>query len=552
MKNHGQSNPALNRHDVALLVLQIGAAALVLGKGITEGGLRYGDAPAHAMDGVLIHDWIASGPQAWLHPLAFAEKQYAHYPTLGIGRHYPPGFAVVEAGFFGLFGISAVTSRMCVVFFGIIAVVATYFFVRFLADRAAAALAAVALLTLPSTVEWGRDTMLEVPMMAALACGAVAAGAYLRTPTCKRLAWMNAVFIAALFFKQTAVFVFVATALTLGVGALRKAVPSPHAAIQALMSAGVLVVVALSLDGHATHLLRGDATYADRWSWDVGTGYLQIVPRQVGLPILVAATLGIIVLLRNHFLQGVFCCAWFASCWAMLTFSDFKYDRYLFPGLFPFAICASWGVVDAASWMTYAKVRPVAACAAGIALCVNAIAVPVRTRVDLGPVVAAHRERMEGRAVLVSGLREGDVVFAARQQLPWRSTILLRASKLFYSCNGRPNLEFEARAGSRDAVEEMLMQLAPNLILVERHEKTGVPQEQWLREALRAGTNYRTIAEHACTLSPDSSNRQVIVDVFAPTHPTLRASTFVDIPIARANRTVRVELPANSSTQAYE
>ena len=81
--------------DCTLLAALYAATAVVLGKDITLGGLADADSAAHAMDGVLIHDWVMAGPSAWLSPMEFARQQYGHYPTLGIGLHYPPGFAVV-------------------------------------------------------------------------------------------------------------------------------------------------------------------------------------------------------------------------------------------------------------------------------------------------------------------------------------------------------------------------------------------------------------------------------------------------------------------------
>ena len=70
----------LDKWDVWLILAALVTTGIVLGKDISVGGLRYGDTAVHAMDGVLIHDWIAAGPDAWAQPMQFAEAQYGHYP----------------------------------------------------------------------------------------------------------------------------------------------------------------------------------------------------------------------------------------------------------------------------------------------------------------------------------------------------------------------------------------------------------------------------------------------------------------------------------------
>ncbi len=112
---------AASHRDGMVCAILVVVAAVVFGRGITVGGMRYTDASSHAMDGLLIHDWFLAGPSAWVAPVEFAMRQYAHYPALGIGRVYPPGFAIVESVFFALFGVSAISARLCTLSFGIAA-----------------------------------------------------------------------------------------------------------------------------------------------------------------------------------------------------------------------------------------------------------------------------------------------------------------------------------------------------------------------------------------------------------------------------------------------
>ena len=187
MENRKVPRGSMDRVDLALLVILCLIASVVMGKDISVGGLRFGDTSVHAMDGVLIHDWIAAGPEAWVSPMTFAEKQYGQYPCLGIGRHYPPGFAMVEAAFFAVLGISPVTARLTVVFFALVLVVGTYTFVRQFSTPPVATLSSVLLITLPEVTLWGRQAMLEVPTLAVLSWGAVTFCWYLGQPTNRRL-----------------------------------------------------------------------------------------------------------------------------------------------------------------------------------------------------------------------------------------------------------------------------------------------------------------------------------------------------------------------------
>ncbi len=537
----------LHRLDYVLLGLLCCAAAIVLGKDISVGGLRYGDEAVHAMDGVLIHDWIAAGPSAWGEPVRFAEHQYAHYPTMGIGRDYPPGFALVEAVFFGLFGISAWVSRLTVIFFGLFALSGTYIFVRSLSDTCTAGLAGVALIAMPAVVEWGRQTMLELPTLAILIWSGVAFLSFLRKPTWPRFARVHLAILAAVLLKQTAVFAFSAVALALFAGALCRRV-RPSAAMSAvLIAAGMTALVALSLGGHAAQLLRGNATYADRWSWVVLTGYLQIVPDQVGWPLLACAAIGLVTGWRERAAPWTLLVCWWVTCYCMLTAADFKYNRYLFVGLFPFAVWGAFGAADLLRRIPFPRLRTGAAIAAVLLACANAWAVPIRHRPDYGSVVQAHRAHIEGRAVLFSGLREGDFVFAVRQHLPWRCAIVVRSSKLLYSCNGRPNLGFVPSIAAPAEVAPLLLRFAFDYIFVERANRVGVAQEDWLRNFLAESDAYRLIDSHALQAEGHPGHRDVTIDVYELAQATQRSVDYLDVAIAREGRTLRIPLsPATS------
>lgn len=536
------SEPRSRRREIAVIALVLISTALVLGKDITVGGLRHGDSAAHAMDGVLIHDWLASGPAAWVEPMAFARAQYAHYPTLGIGRHYPPGFAMVEAGFFAMFGVSPVSARLCVLFFGLVAATGIYTYVRPLRGRTAAAFAAIALVAMPATTQWGRQVMLELPTMAVLTWAAVAFRRYLDRPTIGRLAVALLIALTTVLFKQPGVFLVGAIAVTLLIAGITKAAPLRHSALALAIALAAVVGVALSLDGHGGQLLSGDATFPERWSWAALSFYLRQVPRGVGPWCLVAAGVGALTGARQLGRHGVFLLAWFATCYVMLSIADYKNPRFLYLGFFPFAVAAGVGAAYVLTRIRSVNLRRATAAVCWATCCMLATMGPVEDRPDYGTVVVARRDHIIGRAVLFSGLRDGDFVFAVRQHLPWRSAVVIRGSKLLYTCNGRADLDFVSHVGSASDMRALMRKFAFRSVFLETKSATPLEEDALLRNYLVHGGAYRSVASYAFKMAGGPSYRDATLEVYELNVPLERQVEHVDILIQRAKQTIRVRL----------
>jgi hypothetical protein len=532
----------LTTRDILLVGLLCVVTGIVLGKDLAVGGLRHGDSSVHAMDGVLIYDWVAAGPDAWRHPMAFALDQYAHYPTLGIGRHYPPGFAVVEAMFFALFGISAVSARLCVVFFGLIAATGTYVFVRPLTDRVTAALAAIILVTMPATTLWGRQTMLEFPTLSILIWGAVAFSWYLRSPTWARLGVLLGVSLLAISFRQTGVLLVVAIALVLTGCAIRRTIRTSHCLCSVAVALIAIVAVVMSFGGHGAKLLRGDPTFPELWSFEALTFYWRAVPQQVGLIVAGSALIGAFVSRRRLGEQWTFLVLWVVVCYVMLTTADYKNPRFFFVGLFPFAV---WAGV-AAGWIlarfANSNARAVVASVTAGGLCAAALAAPVQHRPDYGPVVAANKQRIEGSVVLFSGLRDGDFVFAVRQHIPWRRASVIRGSKLLYTCSARPDLDFVSYVSSDKEVAELMRRLSFKYLFIERENTLRLVEDEMLRSYLANEGAYRHVEAYPLKADPTESFRDRTIDVYEAVQPGTPETDYYDVPIPRINRTVRVKL----------
>ncbi len=530
--------------DCAVLVALCVLTALVLGKDIGVGGLHDPDSSAHAMDGVLIHDWIATGGEALTSPMSFAREQYAHYPTLGIGAHYPPAFAIVEAGFYGVFGISPATARLCVVFFGMLAACGVYCFVRSFADTTVAALAAVIMITMPSTTTWGRQVMLEIPTLAAVAWASVAFLWYLRRTTWLRLGGVLLVSLSAMSFKQPAVFLVCTVAAAMFFGSVRGRIPMRQTVVALLVGFGALWGVFSSLDAATVGVLRDYDSFGNKWGLESLSFYMMMLPSQVGAVVLALAGVGLFLLrpvapeVRNFLL------CWFGIVYVMVTVASLKTTRFSYLGLLPIAVLAALSLAAMLRTISISHLRPVGAIAAGLAFFAVGMGRTIEHAPNYGPVVEKHREQIEGNVVMFSGLRDGDFVFATRERLPWRRTTVIRGSKIFYTCAARPDFDLVQYVHSKDEVAERMREFAFPFVFVERENHVGTQPDAWLREYLADGDDYRRVASYPFQCEVEDSDRgDVTIDVYELVKPYVRAMDFYDLPMPRTGNPIRVNFP---------
>ena len=131
-----------------------------------DSGPLWPDSPRYTNAGAMILDWLHSGQL--LTPLSFAQGNYAQYPGFSIPYH-PAGYPALLCVWFGVFGTSYESAR---VFIALNWALTGWFFsllARRLGLRPYPALGGMALLlTTPQLVIWARDTMSEIPSLAAI------------------------------------------------------------------------------------------------------------------------------------------------------------------------------------------------------------------------------------------------------------------------------------------------------------------------------------------------------------------------------------------------
>jgi hypothetical protein len=229
----------------------------------------------------------------------------------------------------------------------------------------------------------------------------------------------------------------------------------------------------------------------------------------------------------------------------MVTAASLKVPRFFYVGVFPLAVWAALGVHRLL--LLLPNPAPRNALTAAVALCLVgfAFARPVRQSPNYGSVVAAHRDALDGRVVLFSGLRDGDFIFAVREQLPWQSCIVIRGSKLLYTCTAGPRLDLISHVSSAEQLNELMRRFAFEYVFIERENKVGTSEDDLLRQYLSESGDYHRIAEHDLNVPSLSCQFAKTVDVYWLSEPLTRKVGHFDIPMPRTGTPIRIELTAN-------
>src|SRR5271167_3863163 len=146
--------------DIACLLMLAFAVFLLFKTSPTQGDFWWSDAPRHAMDGVFYYDMARAMPIT--HVRQWAINYYLQYPAVTV-LSYPPLFALVEALFFALFGVSHATAQLTVTAFYLAAAWGAYVLARRWLDRVSAFATALLFIGVRVMALWGRQVMLEIP-----------------------------------------------------------------------------------------------------------------------------------------------------------------------------------------------------------------------------------------------------------------------------------------------------------------------------------------------------------------------------------------------------
>ena len=198
--------------DVVCLILLALAVVLLFETSPKQGDFWWSDAPRHAMDGVFYYDMARERPIG--HLKQWAINYYLQYPAVTV-LTYPPLFAVTEAVFFAIFGISNTTAQLTVGMFFLATAWGAYFVCRLWLSRMVAFATVLLFIGTPVMVLWGRQVMLEIPTFAFLFWSVYFFFRYLDSHAPRYMYLATIMVLAACYTKQPAVFIVPAYLLTL-------------------------------------------------------------------------------------------------------------------------------------------------------------------------------------------------------------------------------------------------------------------------------------------------------------------------------------------------
>jgi 4-amino-4-deoxy-L-arabinose transferase-like glycosyltransferase len=461
-------------------------------KGLTAGGVMWTDAARHAMNGAVIHDWIAEGP--WLSPRAYADWYYAHWPTLSLGYH-PPLFPLVEAVAFSIFGVTPLASRLIVALAsGACAWLIYQVVLRTHRSTVLACASAATVSSLPMFQMLSQDVMLEMPAMVFVLLAVLALPRPFEPFTVRAAVRFACWASLAVWTKQLAVVVIgvpIVMAVLTGHRAWLRS-----AAVWGAVGAGAAAFVALSVFEYM---------FSDAWTRRFVL--LSDVFRVVGLN---AATYYQAIVLHSWLALGAAIVAlfvawvvatgrwraiatsdgmhlaWVLSALLALLAGEWRSGRYLvfaYPPLVVLCLATCWRIVRHVSerrWVASSVVLTVAAVATATAV----VRPPVVLR---GPSEAARVVAADSPTrVIYAGESDGQFAFALRSAAARTDVVVIRGEHLRADDFGATAFEeFATRYGVAHVVIEevdgffdvpwigLLDSPAPSMRLVGRVPVTG-------------------------------------------------------------------------------
>lgn len=497
-------------------------AALLVGvPGISAGGLNWSDAPQHVFDGVFLYELAKAWPVEDLR--AWSEQFYLRYPALGMVVYWPPGFAIVEAAAFGLFGVSIAVARGVVLFFAVGAGLLIYRLGRRWFDRWTGLFAAIILLSCPHGARWARDVMLEWPATFWILAVVAFYQALLDTGRRRWAVALAAATILAFLTKQSTGFIVPVIAAHLLIrhrrahgapprssmtgGSQRRptAARAPTACLISLASASLFIALYLVATHPFTAILRQllqpapSVSNPGRWAIEI-----------LGWPLLPIAVLGVLSLVARpdrgpRGLLLIWLVGWTGFC-LLITAQE---PRYLFFSLVPAAFASVRYLVPGPrepdanrpfAWRTDAA-------RIGLLFVLAAVQMVLVHKNDPGPLprydgaVAALAARPDADLVLIDAVRDGQFVFDVYHNAAARDRIIpLRASKLLYARAARERYGYRQFVDSPSEIVALLDRYGIRYIVVESrlpatpYTEADPPPRKMLRRLLATDDRFDRVA----------------------------------------------------------
>jgi 4-amino-4-deoxy-L-arabinose transferase-like glycosyltransferase len=455
---------------ISLAILAI-ATILVFLTAPANGEFWWSESPRNALNGAFVLDFVRELPLD--HPVRWAKNYYLKYPALTI-LFYPPLLHIVLAMFYAVLGVSHQSALICICAFLFMLAAGVYAWLRRVTSAPVALAGALLLLAAPELVKWGQQIMLEIPMMAFVVWGIVFGLRYGDHDRPRDFGLCLGFFGAAMYVKQTAVFVLVGLALALliwkGWGLLRRRHLWITLAI-ALVALIPLAYIQIRFGSFNTMSLvsRPDIGAPGRFTVGGLTWYAVELPGMMHWPALLLAlalVVGVTIAPAWRAARGdllvVF--ATLLSTYAALSMIDLKETRHGVPLLAPIAVMAGMAIERLIH--AVGRVRWIVPVGAAALLLWTLHLAPT-------PRVAGYHEAAariatlappSGRVVF-AGNRDGHFIFNLRAHTERGDIAVIRADKLFLRIAIMPDLGLNPKKYSGAEISTMLNRLGVSYVV---------------------------------------------------------------------------------------
>lgn len=414
----------------------------------TNDGLWFqGDAPRHAVTGLLFRDLLVTWPAD---PLAYALGYFARYPALVLGA-YPPVFHLIEGLVFAVAGPSPYAAKALVLASAAaLGGYTAWWGRRFIAPVAGWAGACVVLT--PALVELGNAVLLNVPAAALGMAALYHAQAWLDTES-RSARWRFVLFGAAAtatYLPGAIVLPMAATWIVLSGSATRLR----SVVVPAIVLGVAVAATAIALPDHFARQGPGIARLVDPEGWRY---YANAVPHAVGAVWFALGTLGLVVGLAAPGLRVVagrvaIALAAGLVCLVLLPAQDLRYATMAAP---LFVLAGFTGIVGALRMARAASAVLVPAVVAVVlALSIRGAATTPLMHVEgIDAVAAFLREIGPGDSVLYSGVYDGVFTFYVRALDPSFERRVVLANRLLAEQRQEENFEWTETLKVRSAAD---------------------------------------------------------------------------------------------------
>ena len=459
----------------ALLIVAI-AASRHLGRGEFNFNV---DESQHAATGQFVASLIHDHP--FQHPVEYTYLYYAHYPALSGVIHWPPFFYLFEGLAFLVFGASVVTARLVILAFALLGLAFWFRLIERLHSVEVAMTATLLLGLVPVVALFEKLVMLEIP---SLTLAIVASYFWIRFLLERRdvfLYWASFSAAVAMLTKQNDVYLPLFCLLSLAVlnsWRLLYRRAAPIALAIGVMTAGPYYLLLYKMHWSA---IAGDVLEKQTSIFGTLTFYLAALPELLGWPVLILALAG----LATCFLwatrtNALIFASWFIAVYATMTMIGHKEARY--------AICLIPPVIYFALWPLLWKAVPrwVAGIASGMLIAYLGWSAWQMDRpyvVGYSPVAREIRQNSNSGIILVDTEIPANFIFFMRNEDPEGRFVILR--KALYSCRIKENLGCEVYLSTPNDLESIFRLDGIRFIVVSNRPPENFPINIALRSFLQ-------------------------------------------------------------------